>query len=115
MRRVTYLAAAAIVLTACASPSSPSPSPSPCPVPGELVHWQADYCLFETETDDIIAAGPCLERESGMRFRSACSGKRHYKRALCERSVFAGYRPGTVDACVSDPLFMGSTVRNGGA
>lgn len=106
------LLAAAIALGACASPSS---SPSPCAVPGELLHWQADYCLFEAETDDIIAAGPCLERESGKRFRNACNGKRHYKRAMCEQSVAAGYRPGSVDSCVEDPLFMGRTVRNGGA
>lgn len=111
MHWLACLVAATVALTACASPSSPSP----CPVPGELLHWQADYCLFETETDDIIAAGPCLERESGHRFRNACGGKLHYKRALCERSVGAGYRPGPVEDCVDDPLFMGPTVRNGGA
>lgn len=111
MTHLSYLLAAAIALGGCASASPPEA----CPIAGELAHWQADYCLFRTETDDIIAAGPCLERESNVRFRNSCDGKLHYKRALCELAIGAGQRPGPIEGCVEDPVFMGTTVRHGGA
>ena len=71
--------------------------------------------MAQIGTDDVIAAGPCLERESQVRFRSACNGKLHYKQAMCKLSVRAGSYPGSVDNCVEDPLYIGPTVRNGGA
>lgn len=94
---------------------APASSPGSCPVPGELVQWQADYCLFETGTDDVIAAGPCIDRESKLRFPDTCTGKSHYKRALCELVIGAGLRAGPVESCMRDPLFSGTTVRDGGA
>ena len=112
MRRIGYLLAFAAFSIGHATAATPSPS---CPAPGELIHWQADYCLFKTGTDDVIAAGPCLERELQVRLRSSCSGKLRYKRALCELVIGAGQRKGSIDSCVKDPLFMGPTVRNGGA
>jgi hypothetical protein len=111
MTRLAYLLAAAFVFGGSASASPPGA----CPIAGELAHWRADFCLFRTETDDIIAAGPCLERESQIRFESSCNGRLHYKRALCELVVGAGQRPGSIEGCVGDPGFMGPTVRNGGA
>ena len=89
--------------------------PMACAIPGEILHWQADYCMAEVGTDDIIAAGACLEREAKARFASDCSAKSHYKRGMCERAVDAEAYAGTVDACVRDAGFVGSTVRNGGA
>jgi hypothetical protein len=111
MRHFQPVLAIAILAGGSASASPPMA----CSIAGELQHWQADYCMAEAETDDVIAAGPCLERESRVRFRSACSGKFHYKQAMCKSSVRAGYYSGSVDSCVKDPLFIGPTVRNGGA
>jgi hypothetical protein len=111
MRQFPCLLGIAIFASGCALASPPAT----CPIPGELQHWQADYCMAKIGTDDIIAAGPCLERESQFRFRSACNGKLHYKQAMCELSVRAGSYSGSVDRCVKDPLYIGLTVRNDGA
>jgi hypothetical protein len=111
MRDSIHLLGIAILASGCASASAPLA----CPIPGDLQHWQADYCMVETETDDIIAAGPCLERESQIRFRSACDGKLHYKQAMCKLALRAGSYSCSVDSCAKDPLFVGRTVRNGGA
>ena len=86
-----------------------------CPIGGEAVQWQADYCLYETGTDDIIAAQPCMDRESRISFRDICAEKKHYKEKLCRRMVASGSRPGSVDDCMKDLKFSGPTVRNGGA
>lgn len=40
----------------------------PCAISGAAIQWQADYCLMETQTDDLIAAEPCLKREGSRRF-----------------------------------------------
>lgn len=111
MRHSFHLLGIAILAggSACASP------PVACPVPGNLQHWQADFCMAGIGTDDVIVAGPCLERESQVRFRSACDGKLRYKRAMCESAVRTGAYSGSVGGCVEDPLFVGPTVRNGGA
>jgi hypothetical protein len=102
------------ILTALVQASAAA-APAGCIVPGNALHWQADYCLLASETDDIVAAGPCLARESRISFHNTCKEKLHYKRQMCERAVKSRSRPGSVDACVKDPTFMGATVRNGGA
>jgi hypothetical protein len=79
------------------------------------VHWKADFCMAQIGTDDIIAAGPCLERKVEIHFPSACSAKLYYKTRMCEIAVANGAWKGSVEACVADPAFVGVTVRNGGA
>jgi len=111
MRHPLHLLAILIPASAGASGSPPVH----CPIPGNLLHWRADYCMARIETDDIIAAGPCLQRESQVRFDSACNGKLHYKQAMCELSTGRGAYAGSVDECIKDPQFIGPTVRNGGA
>ena len=122
----------AIVLAACAPtrsqvPDAVAPSASDaataahygpaeqCPVRGEVAHWKADYCMAQIGTDDIIAAGPCLERKVEIHFLSACSARIYYKTRMCELALANGVRKGSVRDCVSDPAFVGRTVRNGGA
>ena len=85
-----------------------------CALPGDLEHWQADYCMSLIGTDDVIAAQPCLEKEWKKVFQSTCAGKIHYKRLMCERSVKLN-KTGSVKECVKDGAFQGPTVRNGGA
>lgn len=110
MRRVACLACVAISLGGCAT----DPSPASCPVPGHLYQWQADYCLFKIGTDDLIAAGPCLQHESSRWFGNACDGKLHYKQALCRLVLEAGQQSGSVEACVEDRDFTGPVVRGNG-
>jgi hypothetical protein len=65
-------------------------------------------------TDDIIAAGACLERPTPD-FRDDCQGKRYYKQSMCRRAIAAGAYAGQESDCLADPDFVGPTVRNGGA
>jgi hypothetical protein len=111
MRHPLYLLGFAIFASGCVSAAQPMA----CPIPGGLQHWQADYCMAKIETDDIIAASACLERESQIRFRSPCNGKHRYKQGMCELAVRNGSYARSVDTCVKDSLFLGPTVRNGGA
>jgi hypothetical protein len=90
-------------------------SPLACAVPGQLAHWQADWCMARLETDDEIAIADCLEGERQRRFPDDCAGKRHYRDAMCRRMVAAGRYPGSERDCTTDPEAVGATVRNGGA
>jgi len=103
--------AIAILLSGCAS----IPPKYACPIVGEAVQWQADYCLYETETDDIIAAQPCMDRESRISFPDSCAEKQHYKEQLCKLIIASGKKSGSVEDCTKDLEFSGPTVRNGGA
>jgi hypothetical protein len=47
-------------------------------------------------------------------FPDDCAARCHYKRALCELALSRGAISGTVEACVEDRDFAGSTVRNNG-
>lgn len=86
-----------------------------CPVPGKTVQWIADYCLARTETDDLIAAGPCIDEETAsLDETTACAVKTRYKARLCGLLVGWGARSGTVAACVGDPSFSGNIVRENG-
>ena len=84
-----------------------------CPVRGELVHWIADYCMLALETDDEIATGDCIAKELATASKDKCKAKLHYKSSMC-RIVVARDGSGTVEQCVADRSFAGSTVRNGG-
>ncbi|MBC8023851.1 MAG: hypothetical protein H7Y14_12065 [Burkholderiales bacterium] len=86
----------------------------PCKLPGERIQWAADYCMARLETDDEIAAGECIGEEMGRKFKDACAAKVHAKTAMCRLAIARGQRHDGVDACVRDPAFVGSTVRNGG-
>lgn len=90
-----------------------APAATACEIPSEPVHWIADYCMLVLQTDDEIAAGDCIARELAGRQGDACMVKQRYKRLMCEIAVSRD-RKGTVAACLKDPAFQGSTVRNGG-
>lgn len=88
---------------------------APCAVPGELVHWQADYCMNRSETDDFVAPAVqrCMSREGKRQFADACVAKTEYKRKLCSMAVANGLET-SQGACMKDRGFSGPTVRNGG-
>jgi len=82
-----------------------------CPVPGPRIQWLADYCMYKVESDDIVAAYPCMNEEGKRRFGNDCEAKKHYKRQICR---IAKEPEQSEDECVRDPAFMGPTVRNNG-
>lgn len=100
--------------TAMSAATGADDKASICPVQGETIHWIADYCMATIGTDDEIAASDCISGQGGIRFRSDCAARMHFKRALCELSVERRTYDGTVKACTDDPGFVGETVRNGG-
>lgn len=85
-----------------------------CPAEGETVHWVADYCMLQLETDDEIAVSGCIEAQSKVPFGNVCAANLHYKTRMCERMLDYGTRVGSLDQCVSDPAFKGRTVAAGG-
>ena len=85
-----------------------------CRVAGEKMHWIADYCMAQLETDDEIPASACIGRESRKRFTNDCAAKIYYKRQMCRLSVARKTRNGSVQGCEADPRFVGATVRKGG-
>ena len=74
----------------------------------------ADYCMSQLETDDEIAASPCISAEAARVFMSDCAAKVYYKKTMCELAISRRQRQDDINNCVADQTFMGSTVRNGG-
>ncbi|MBE0597476.1 MAG: hypothetical protein IH614_09420 [Desulfuromonadales bacterium] len=101
------------LLLLLAAPAS-AQGPSSCPVEGERIHWIADVCMSQLETDDEIAAMECIIEELERPFPDDCAARAHYKRTLCQQSLANGSVVGAVERCFQDKEFMGSTVRNGG-
>ena len=83
-----------------------------CPVAGPRIQWQADYCMFMVESDDIVAADPCMRADSKRRYRNDCEAKKYYKRQICRR--LAKLTDQSEEECVKDPSVMGPTVSNNG-
>ncbi len=78
------------------------------------IHWIADYCMSQLETDDEIAASACIGDELDRVFATDCAAKQHYKKAMCERAMLRNDRRDDVDGCIADKGFVGSMVRKGG-
>ena len=85
-----------------------------CALPGDQVQWIADYCMASMETDDEMAAVPCIMEEGRTHFESACGAKQHYKRELCKLLIDGGSVRGPLERCVSDAAFRGRTVERAG-
>lgn len=106
------LAGAALALLA-GVPVSPAASAESCQVAGEPVHWVADHCMAQLQTDDEIAAGDCIALTLAALRGADCDTKTWAKTQICRQAVVRGeYR--LVEACVADAGFMGPTVRNRG-
>jgi hypothetical protein len=103
-------ACALALLTALA----PVHAAAACLAPGEPIHWRADYCMLEMQTDDEIAVSQCLAREGKRRFADACASNTHFKKRMCELMIRNGTKTGSLSACMNDRNFKGRTVRNGG-
>jgi hypothetical protein len=66
------------------------------------------------ESDDIIAADPCMQEDSKVSYRNGCEARQHYKREMCRMAIRRGSERRSLEQCFRDPLFMGSTVANDG-
>jgi len=107
---------AIVFLLASIAANASAKEPATCPIPGHPIQWIADYCMYVEQTDDLIAASSCIEREQAPDApRDACATKRYYKTALCKLHIADGHRSGTVAACVNDKGFSGKIVRDDGA
>jgi hypothetical protein len=84
-----------------------------CEIAGDSMLWQADYCMLETQTDDLIAAQPCMDREAHTRRGEECARRRYYKRAWCQAVVHSGVLQRSVAECIADPEQSGALVKGG--
>jgi hypothetical protein len=110
VRLATWLVGAAALWAA----TCVAAQPAECRVPGDRIHWIADHCMAELETDDEIPASECIGEELKKRFPTDCAAKLHYKKKMCQRAISAKDRPDDLAGCLADRQFMGATVRNGG-
>lgn len=85
-----------------------------CAAPGAPIQWAADYCMLRMETDDEIAVSECIDEQRRVRFANDCAANLHFKARMCELMIRNGTRAGSLELCIDDPTFKGSTVRSGG-
>lgn len=82
-----------------------------CEIRGESGQWRADYCMLETQTDDLIAAQPCMDREARRRKGEECTLRRYYKREWCRALVASRSLPHSYAECIADPELAGKIVK----
>jgi hypothetical protein len=87
---------------------------SECEIAGHSSQWQADYCLAAMETDDLVAAQPCLDHERRRHLGEECAARRHYKQDWCRLMVRNGASGQSFAECLADPQANGTIVKNGG-
>ena len=68
-----------------------------------------------TETDDLIAAEPCLQHERRRPRRTEeCALRRYYKQEWCREVTKPGRLPVSFAECIADPDQRGMIVRGAG-
>lgn len=84
-----------------------------CAIPGESIHWIADYCLYEAETDDFLndRVTACVDQQANEGL-SDCEIKKKYKKKICQK--LQSHFDDSWENCYADESFSGPTVRNGG-
>ena len=110
----SFLDAILVLLITISAATPASAQPRECPVEGIKIHWIADYCMSNLETDDEIAAGDCIGDELKRVFKNDCAAKLYYKRAMCQKAISTRRREGSIGSCIADTEFKGHTVRNKG-
>lgn len=84
-----------------------------CEIPGHSIQWQADYCMLVTQTDDLVAAQPCIDREARRRHGEECALRREYKREWCRGVIANGSLERSYAECIADPALAGPRVKDG--
>ena len=82
-----------------------------CEIPGESGQWVADYCLAAVQTDDLVAAQPCIDHERNRHHGEECAMRREYKQDWCRLVVRNGARAGSFAECIGDPHAAGAIVK----
>ena len=90
-----------------------------CPVPGQLIHWQAAYCMWLNGTDDFLEASvqKCFDEryaEDENTQLTVCEKKIFYRRKLCELLIREGFFRGSVFDCMKSKETIPRPVREGG-
>ena len=85
-----------------------------CEIAGHSSQWQADYCLAAMQTDDLVAAQPCLDHERRRHLGEECAARRHYKQDWCRLMVRNGASGQSFAQCLADPEASGAIVKGGG-
>jgi hypothetical protein len=85
-----------------------------CEIPGTATQWQADYCLAAEQTDDLVAAQPCIDYERRRGHGEECAARRHYKQDWCRLVTRQGARQQSLAECIADPEASGPVVGNDG-
>lgn len=79
-------------------------TPPACAVPGHVIRWEASYCMFLSETDDLEleSVQQCMSHfslpgyDAGM---SECDQKTLLRRKLCELFIASQYFEGSLEDC----------------
>lgn len=75
-----------------------------CPVPGHLIRWEASYCMFISETDDLESetVQQCLSHFSLPGYdasMSECDRKIVLRRKMCELFITNQSFQGSLQSC----------------
>lgn len=61
--------------------------PKTCVLPGEPIHWEADYCMYKSGTDDFHSdtVQKCVDNENTeiWKIKDACEKKKAFKKKMC--------------------------------
>ena len=120
MRRMMALMVAALLVAGCA----PTPEQTRvaisdwrsgkadpnCEIAGESIQWQGDYCLMAMQTDDIVAAEPCMRIESKTWHGEECARRRFFKQEWCRGVVDNGSMQRSLAECIANPESAGTIV-----
>ena len=82
-----------------------------CEIAGESIQWQGDYCLMAMQTDDLVAAEPCMRVESKRWHGEECARRRYFKQEWCRGVVDNGSMARTLAECIADPESAGTIVQ----
>jgi hypothetical protein len=87
-----------------------------CPIPGKTIHWIADYCMVQAETDDFLdeKVQTCFEKNQGYKVKDTCENKKKYKMKICAHLAGMGHFNGNAATCFKDKEFIPPTVKNNG-
>ena len=84
-----------------------------CEIAGDSGQWQADYCLAAMQTDDVVAAQPCIDHERQRHHGEECATRREYKQDWCRMLVRNGATTQSLAQCIADPEASGAIVKGG--
>lgn len=90
--------------------------PEDCEIPGKTIHQIADYCMYQTETDDFLdeKVQTCFEKNQGYKVKDTCENRKKFKMKICAHLAGMGYFNGNAEICFEDIKFMPQTVKNDG-